>query len=117
MNILIVDDAMFLRKILSDMLNRNGFHVVGQAVDGQDAIEKYQLLKPDLVTMDITMPKVNGLDALEIILASDPEAKIIMCSAMGRKDFQKLAQEKGAIDFITKPFNEKRIIEILNQYK
>lgn len=117
MNILIVDDAMFLRKILSDILTRNGYHVVGQAVDGKDAIKKYQSLKPDLVTMDITMPNLNGFQAMEKILETDPEAKIIMCSAMGRLDFKKSAMKYGAVDFITKPFNEKKILDTLKKYQ
>lgn len=117
MNILVVDDALFLRKTLSAILTRNGFNVIGEAVDGQDAVEKYIALKPDVVTMDITMPRLNGIDAMKEILNQHPQAKIIMCSAMGRQDFQKEAFDSGAVDFITKPFVEENIVEIINQHK
>lgn len=116
MNILVVDDALFLRKTLSAILTRNGFNVIGEAIDGEDAVIKYIQLKPDVVTMDITMPKLNGIDAMKRILLQFPEAKIIMCSAMGRQDFQQEAFDSGAINFITKPFIEENIVNIINEY-
>lgn len=114
MKILIVDDAMFLRAILKNMLEKNNYIVIGEAVDGKEAVKKYFKLKPDVVTMDITMPRLNGLDAMKQILKKDPKAKILMCSAMGRNDFQIEAVKHGAIGFITKPFNEEQIISQLD---
>ena len=116
MDILVVDDALFLRKILRDILTRNGFNVIGEATDGQDAVEKYIELRPDIVTMDITMPRLNGIDAMKQILQKHPEAKVIMCSAMGREDFQKEALDAGAVDFITKPFVEENIVDTIKQH-
>lgn len=115
MNVLIVDDAIFLRTTLRDILERNHFVVIGEAVDGYDAIKKYKELKPDLVTLDITMPGLGGMDALKEILKFDPKANILMCSAMGRKDFQQAAIKNGAKGFITKPFKEKRILKELRK--
>lgn len=113
MKILIVDDAMFLRATLKNILEKNELEVIGEAIDGNDAIKKYKTLKPDLVTMDITMPGLGGIEALKEILNYDPKAKIVMCSAMGRNDFQIEAIKLGAKGFITKPFNEKKILEEL----
>jgi two-component system chemotaxis response regulator CheY len=113
MNILIVDDALFLRVTLKSILERNGHTVVGEAIDGKDAVEKYKTLQPDLVTMDITMPRMNGINAMKAILEDDPTAKVVMCSAMGRGDFQAEAMKAGASGFITKPFDEKKINQIL----
>ncbi len=114
MKVLIVDDAMFLRLALRKILEKNGFEVIGEASDGNEAIQMYKELSPDVVTMDITMPGKNGIEALKEIVAFHPEAKIVMCSAMGRSDFIKDAILAGARDFITKPFDEKKVIEVLN---
>ncbi len=114
MNILIVDDAMFLRAALKNILEKNGYEVVGEASDGHEAIEKYKELSPDLVTMDITMPGKNGIDATREIIEFDPNAKIIMCSAMGRSDFITEAIKAGAKDFITKPFDEKKVVKVIS---
>ena len=115
MNILIVDDALFLRTALKHILEKNGFDVIGEAIDGNDAVEKYKTLKPDVVTMDITMPGLNGIDAMKKIMQYDSKAKVVMCSAMGRTDFIKEALQHGAKDFITKPFQEQVIVEILSK--
>lgn len=116
MKILIVDDALFLRTTMRVMLEKNGHEIVGEASDGLEAIEKYDELKPDIVTMDITMPRLGGIEATKIILKNHPNASIIMCSAMGREDFIEEALSHGAVDFLTKPFTEEKIIETLKKY-
>lgn len=102
--ILIVDDAAFMRMMIKDILVKNGFEVVGEAQDGVEAVEKYAELKPDLVTLDITMPEKDGLTALKEILSSDSDAKVIMCSAMGQQSMVIDAIQAGAKDFIVKAF-------------
>ncbi|MCJ8006275.1 response regulator [Lederbergia wuyishanensis] len=113
--ILIVDDAAFMRMMIKDILVKNGFEVVGEAVDGVQAVEKYNELKPDLVTMDITMPEMDGITALKEIKAIDPAAKIIMCSAMGQQAMVIDAIQAGAKDFIVKPFQADRVIEAIQK--
>ncbi|MCJ7839650.1 response regulator [Lederbergia sp. NSJ-179] len=113
--ILIVDDAAFMRMMIKDILVKNGFEVVGEAADGQQAVEKYNELKPDLVTMDITMPEMDGVTALKQIKAVDPSAKIIMCSAMGQQAMVIDAIQAGAKDFIVKPFQADRVIEAIQK--
>lgn len=113
--ILIVDDAAFMRMMIKDILSKNGFEVVGEAADGVQAIEKYAELKPDLVTMDITMPEMDGIAALKEIKAKDPNAVIIMCSAMGQQAMVIDAIQAGAKDFIVKPFQADRVIEAISK--
>jgi len=113
--ILVVDDAAFMRMMIKDILVKNGFDVVGEAVDGVQAVEKYNELKPDLVTMDITMPENDGIAALKEIKAIDPNAKIIMCSAMGQQAMVIDAIQAGAKDFIVKPFQADRVIEAIKK--
>ncbi|WP_062105067.1 response regulator [Bacillus niameyensis] len=113
--ILIVDDAAFMRMMIKDILVKNGFEVVGEAADGAQAVEKYNELKPDLVTMDITMPEMDGITALKQIKATDPAAKIIMCSAMGQQAMVIDAIQAGAKDFIVKPFQADRVIEAIQK--
>ncbi|MFD1850371.1 response regulator [Oceanobacillus bengalensis] len=113
--ILIVDDAAFMRMMVKDILTKNGFEVVGEAQDGLQAIEKYNELKPDLVTMDITMPEMDGITALKKIKEVNPEAKIIMCSAMGQQAMVIDAIQAGAKDFIVKPFQADRVIEAIQK--
>ncbi|GLI85514.1 MULTISPECIES: response regulator [Rossellomorea] len=113
--ILIVDDAAFMRMMIKDILTKNGFDVVGEAADGSQAVDKYKELKPDLVTMDITMPEKDGIAALKEIKASDPGAKIIMCSAMGQQAMVIDAIQAGAKDFIVKPFQADRVIEAIQK--
>jgi len=113
--ILIVDDAAFMRMMIKDILVKNGFEVVGEAVDGVQAVEKYNELKPDLVTMDITMPEMDGITALKEIKSHDPAAKIIMCSAMGQQAMVIDAIQAGAKDFIVKPFQADRVIEAIQK--
>ncbi|MDQ0175811.1 response regulator [Bacillus chungangensis] len=113
--ILIVDDAAFMRMMIKDILTKNGFDVVGEAADGAQAIEKYKEHKPDLVTMDITMPEVDGITALKEIKNFDPDAKIIMCSAMGQQAMVIDAIQAGAKDFIVKPFQADRVVEAIQK--
>ncbi|MFH1248390.1 MAG: response regulator [Candidatus Omnitrophota bacterium] len=116
--VLIVDDALFMRKMLSDILKKEGIEVCGEAENGKDAIMKYQQLKPELVTMDIVMPKVeeiDGIGAVREIIKADPQAKIIMVSAMGQHSLVVEAIQAGAKDFVTKPFQPSRVIEALKR--
>ncbi|MEN1966864.1 response regulator [Lentibacillus sp. N15] len=113
--ILIVDDAAFMRMMIKDILTKNGFEVVGEAQDGAQAVEKYNELIPDLVTMDITMPEMDGITALKEIRQTNPQAKIIMCSAMGQQAMVIDAIQAGAKDFIVKPFQADRVIEAIQK--
>ncbi|WP_042223761.1 response regulator [Oceanobacillus manasiensis] len=113
--ILIVDDAAFMRMMIKDILTKNGFNVVGEAQDGVQAVEKYNELEPDLVTMDITMPEKDGITALKEIKTKHPNAKIIMCSAMGQQAMVIDAIQAGAKDFIVKPFQSDRVIEAIQK--
>ncbi len=108
--ILITDDALFMRVTLKNMLTNNGYEVVGEAVNGQDAVEKYAACKPDLVLMDITMPIMDGIAATRAIKEGDPSAKVIMCTAMGQKNMVVEAIQAGAKDFIVKPFKPDDIL-------
>ncbi|MNI41552.1 Chemotaxis protein CheY [compost metagenome] len=113
--ILVVDDAAFMRMMIRDILSKNGYDVCGEANDGQQAIEKYKELKPDLVTMDITMPEMDGINALKEIKKIEPNAKVIMCSAMGQQAMVIDAIQAGAKDFIVKPFQADRVIEAIKK--
>lgn len=113
--ILVVDDAAFMRMMIKEILTKNGFEVIGEANDGAEAIEKFRELKPDLITMDITMPEMDGIVALKEIKKEDPNAKIIMCSAMGQQAMVIDAIQAGAKDFIVKPFQAERVIEAITK--
>lgn len=113
--ILIVDDAAFMRMMIKDILIKNNFEVVGEAQDGSEAVEKYKDLTPDLVTMDITMPEKDGITALKEIRQINPEARIVMCSAMGQQAMVIDAIQAGAKDFIVKPFQSDRVIEAIEK--
>ena len=108
--ILLVDDATFMRMMIKNILVKNGYEIAGEAGDGLEAIEKYNELLPDLVIMDITMPKLDGITALKEIKKAHPAAKIVMCSAMGQEHYVVEAIKNGATDFIVKPFAADRII-------
>ncbi|SKA02825.1 response regulator [Selenihalanaerobacter shriftii] len=112
--ILIVDDAQFMRTMLKQLVEDNGYDVLGEAENGQEAIELYKELSPDVVTMDITMPDMDGIEATKGILDFDPNAKIIMCSAMGQKPMVIDALEAGAKDFIVKPIQPDKVKETLD---
>ena len=109
--ILLVDDAAFMRKMIKDTLTKNGYTEVFEAVDGADAVEKFTELSPDLVVMDITMPNMDGLEALKAIRAKDGNANVIMCSAMGQEGMVMDAVRSGAKDFIVKPFKPDRVLK------
>jgi two-component system chemotaxis response regulator CheY len=113
--VLIVDDAAFMRMLLKDIITKAGYEVVGEASNGAEAIEKYKELKPDIVTMDITMPEMNGIEATKEIMKVDPNANIIMCSAMGQQMMVVEAIQAGAKDFIVKPFQQGRVVEALSK--
>lgn len=115
MKVLITDDAAFMRKVLKDILIEGGHEVIGEAENGKVALEKYIDLKPDVVTMDITMPDMNGLEATKAIKKYDSEANVIMCSAMGQQALVIEAIQSGAKDFIVKPFSRERVLEALNK--
>lgn len=110
-NVLIVDDAAFMRMMVKDILSKNGYNVVGEAENGAIAVDKYMELNPDLVIMDITMPEMDGLQAVREIRKRAPQARIIMCSAMGQQAMVIDAIQSGAKDFIVKPFQADRVIE------
>ncbi|MBC2581617.1 response regulator [Clostridium sp. DJ247] len=113
--ILIVDDAAFMRMMIKDILEKNGFEVIGEANNGLKAVELYKKEKPDVVTMDITMPDMDGIEAVKAIKSFDPTAKIIMCSAMGQQTMVMDAIKAGARDFIVKPFQPDRVLEAIKK--
>ncbi|MDR0293664.1 MAG: response regulator [Oscillospiraceae bacterium] len=113
--ILIVDDAAFMRMMIKDVLTKNGFEVIGEAENGKIAIDRYKELSPDLVIMDITMPEMNGIDALKGIKAVNGAAKVVMCSAMGQQAMVIEAIQSGAKDFIVKPFQADRVCEAVRK--
>lgn len=117
LKVLIVDDAAFMRHLLKGILEAAGYQVAGEASNGNEAMNKYKELKPDIVTMDITMPDMNGLDAVKAIRGIDANAKIIMCSAMGQKALVLEAVQNGAVDFIVKPFNDQKVIETIRKFE
>jgi two-component system, chemotaxis family, chemotaxis protein CheY len=109
--VLIADDAIFMRKVLADILEKNGYEVVGEASNGRDAVEKYILLKPEFVTMDITMPGMDGIEALQTIKRIDKNCKVIMVSAMGQEEMINDSIRAGAKGFIVKPFREGDVLQ------
>jgi len=111
--VLIVDDAAFMRMMLRDILEKMGHEVVGEATNGQEAVDAYRRLKPDLVTMDIIMPDVMGIEAVKGIMKENPQAKIVMVSALGQQAMVKEAIESGARDFVIKPFQEANVIKTI----
>lgn len=113
--ILLVDDAAFMRMMLKDILVKNGYEVLGEAENGQKAVEKYKELEPDLVIMDITMPEMDGISAVKEIKKIDGNATVIMCSAMGQQAMVIEAIQSGAKDFIVKPFQADRIVEAVKK--
>lgn len=113
--VLIVDDAAFMRMMIKDILTKNGYEVAGEAENGLVAVNMYKELKPDLVTMDITMPEMDGITAVKMIKKIDPNAKIIMCSAMGQQMMVMEAIQAGARDFIVKPFQQERVIQAVKK--
>ncbi len=113
--VLIVDDAAFMRMMIKDILTKNGYEIAGEAENGQVAIDKFKEVKPDLVTMDITMPEMDGIAAVKAILGFDSSARVIMCSAMGQQSMVIDAIQAGAKDFIVKPFQPERVLEAVSK--
>ncbi|MEB3222942.1 MAG: response regulator [Candidatus Sericytochromatia bacterium] len=113
--ILVVDDAAFMRKMIRDILARNGFEVCGEASNGLEAIQRFREQEPDLVLMDITMPELDGLSALREIRRTHPSASVIVCSAMGQQQLVVEAIEQGARDFVVKPFHADRVLDAVRK--
>ncbi|NLM36701.1 MAG: response regulator [Firmicutes bacterium] len=112
--VLIVDDAAFMRMSLRKIIIENGFEVVGEAENGREAVEKYNELQPDIVTLDITMPGMDGITALKGIMQIDPDANVVIVSAMGQESYVRDAVMAGAKNFIVKPFNKEHVKKVLN---
>ncbi len=113
--ILVVDDAVFMRNMIKDIFSTDEFEIVGEAANGVEAVEKYQELKPDVVSMDIVMPLKSGIEAVKDIVAIDSSAKIVMCSALGQDSLIMEAIEAGAKDFIVKPFKAEKVLEVIKR--
>ena len=113
--ILITDDALFMRVTLKNILTSNGYEVAGEAANGQEAVEKYAAVQPDLVLMDITMPVMDGITACRTIKGAHPDANVVMCTAMGQKNMVIEAIQAGAKDFIVKPFQPARVLESIKK--
>lgn len=113
--ILIVDDATIMRMMIKKVLTEGGYEIAGEGTNGAEAVELYQQLKPDLVTMDITMPEMSGINALRAIKEFDPDAKVIICTAMGQRFLVQEALEAGAVDFIVKPFDDWELLDVVNK--
>lgn len=113
--ILVVDDAVFMRNMIKDIFSTDEFEIVGEAANGVEAVEKYQELKPDVVSMDIVMPLKSGIEAVKDIVAIDNSARIVMCSALGQDSLIMEAIEAGAKDFIVKPFKAEKVLEVVKR--
>ncbi len=110
-SVLVTDDMLYVRSELRNILTSQGYHVVGEARNGREAVERYKELRPDLVTMDVTMPEMDGVAAVRQIREFDPQAKILMCMSMGQRSLVLEALSAGAADFITKPFRERSLVK------
>jgi two-component system chemotaxis response regulator CheY len=115
LKIMIVDDTMFMRQVLRGIVEEEGWTVIGEAVDGADAVRKYQEYLPDITTMDIVMPLKSGIEALSEIIAIDNRAKVVMCTALGQEGLVKEAQQAGARGYILKPFDPQKVKEVLRK--
>ena len=113
--ILIVDDSRTSRKMLRNILESNGHEIIDEAVNGQEGVQKFQALNPDVVTLDITMPVVDGVEALKMIKALDPESKVVMVTAAGQKNKMIECIKAGANEFLTKPFEQQEIVDVINK--
>lgn len=112
---LVVDDAVVMRMMIKDILSKNGFEIVGEAQNGAEAVEKYKDLRPDVVTMDMVMPGVDGIAAVKQIVSEDPAAKILMCTSLGQEALLNEAMQAGATSYITKPFQPSKILESIEK--
>jgi two-component system chemotaxis response regulator CheY len=113
--VLVVDDAAFMRKMVSDALTGGGHEIVGEAANGSEAVQRFQELRPDVMTLDITMPEKDGLTALREIIAVDPGAKVVMCSALGQESKVLESIKLGAKDFVVKPFQPDRVLSAIDK--
>jgi len=113
--ILVADDAKFMRKLLAKILEEGGYEVVAEAETGSDAIALYERIKPDLVTMDLVMPDMSGIDAIKEIVSRDPKARIVVVSAMGQQSLVSEAMSAGARDFVVKPFHPSVVLEVIGR--
>jgi two-component system chemotaxis response regulator CheY len=113
--ILIADDAAFMRMMIKNILTQNGHEVVGEAANGAEAVARYAELRPDVMTMDITMPEKDGIEALKEIMAADPAAKVVMCSALGQESKVIESIRSGAKDFVVKPFQQERVLSAVTK--
>jgi two-component system chemotaxis response regulator CheY len=113
--VLVVDDAAFMRKMVSDALSGGGHEIVGEAGNGDEAVQRYRELRPDVMTLDITMPEKDGISALREIIASDPGAKVVMCSALGQESKVLESIKLGAKDFVVKPFQADRVLSAIDK--
>jgi two-component system chemotaxis response regulator CheY len=113
--VLVVDDAAFMRKMVSDALTGGGHEIVGEAANGDEAVQRFQELRPDIMTLDITMPEKDGLAALREIIAADPGAKVVMCSALGQESKVLESIKLGAKDFVVKPFQVERVLSAVEK--
>ena len=113
--VLVCDDAVFMRTMIGDILTQAGLEVVGEAESGAQAVEQYMALRPDLVTMDIIMPEMGGIEAVRAITEFDPQARVLMCSAMGQQSLVAEAIQAGAKDFVVKPFQPSRVLEAVQR--
>ena len=113
--ILLCDDAAFMRMMLKNILTKASYEIVGEAENGQDVVNKVKTLNPDLIMMDITMPEMNGIEALKEIKAINKDTKVIMCSALGQKEMIMQCIKEGAMDFVVKPFEEQRVLEAVGK--
>ncbi len=113
--VLIADDASFMRQMIREIIEEEGYEVVGEATNGIEAVAQYTELLPDLVTMDIVMPKCSGIDAVKGIMKDDPSARVVMCSALGQETLVMEALQAGARDFIVKPFKPENVIATLKK--
>ena len=113
--VLVCDDAAYMRAMIIDILTQGGYDVVAEAKDGLEAVEKYKEHQPDLVTMDLVMPEMSGLDALREIVNVDADARVLMCTAVGQEVMKAEAKEAGALGFITKPFKPEHILDAVNE--
>ena len=113
--VLVCDDAIFMRTMIADILTQAGYRVIGEAESGVEAVRRFRELKPDLVTMDIVMPEMGGIDAVREIIKETPDARILMCSAMGQQALVVEAIQAGAKDFVVKPFQPARVLEAVQR--
>jgi len=113
--VLICDDAVFMRSLLREILEQAGYEVVGEATTGAEAVDRYKVLRPDIVTLEVVMPDIGGIDAVREMVKFDPDARVLMCSALGQQALMAEATEAGAREFVVKPFQPSRVLEAVQR--